>query len=265
MARGAFRCQVCALDPPADVWFAPLRIKTARAGVYPSTFPCSKVPIVKARRAVHLIASAASLVLATSCLNITGDSGVADSQIRIVNAAGQTLGIFLDDHLSIDGSQQPNVSLIIVPSGQHTLTARTDGGIDTQLLLTTPPAGSINIYAYTTPAGAVNLVLMDTTDAPIGANAKVRALNLSKLVGNVDVYASQPDGSAGTQLAPSISYLSTTPYLQKSSGSWEVYLTTAGTTTKVRSTGAFPVQPGDRRTVVIIDSASVPVFRVLPN
>jgi len=212
-----------------------------------------------------LIASVASLALATSCLDVTGGNSVADSQIRVVNAAGQPLNLFLDNHLSIDASQQLNVSLIIVPSGQHTLTARTSGGVDTELLFTTAPGASINTYAYTAPSGIVNLVLMDTTDTPAGATAKVRALNLSKLVGNVDFYASQPDGTAGTQLAPSISYLSTTPYAQKGAGSWEVYLTTAGTTTKVRSTGAFSVDPGDRRTVVIIDSASVPVFRVLPN
>lgn len=205
-----------------------------------------------------------SLVFASSCLDIAG-TNVADSQIRIVNASGQTLSLFLDDQLQIDNSQQPNISLIIVHSGEHTLSARTSTGAETPLTLTTSPGGLANVYAYTPSAGAVNLVLLDTTDVPTGGTAKVRVLNLSKTLGSVDVYASQPTGSTGTQLAPSISYLSMTPYTQKNAGQWEVYLTTAGTATKLRSTGGFDVEAGGRRTVVLIDSLSIPVFRVLPE
>jgi hypothetical protein len=257
MARTPFRCQLLAHSTP-------FRIEKARAGVYPSTFTRSKVPIVIARKAAHLVLTLGVLVGGASCLDVTGND-VADSQIRIVNASGQTLNIFLDDHLSIDGSVPPNISLIVVQSGEHTLTVRTANGVDTPLTFTTTPGGMANTYAYTTSEGVVNLVLMDTTVAPTGSAARVRAINLSQEAGDVDIYASQPSGTAGTQLAPTFGYLATTPYLEKSAGTWEVYLTTLGTTTKLRSTGSFDVEGGGRRTIVILDSLSVPVFRILPN
>ena len=220
---------------------------------------------MKARRATQLVLSLVALVGGVSCLDVSG-AGAADSQIRIGNASGQTLSLFLDDQLQIDDSHQLNISLMQVPSGDHTLTARTSGGIDTPLPLTAPPGGSINTYAYTTASGTLALVLLDTIEVPTGNTALVRAINLSKIVGNVDVYASLLGGSASTLLAPSISYLSTTPYASKAANdSLEVYLTTAGTTTKIRTTGGFPVGPGDRRTVVLIDSGLVQVFRILPN
>ena len=220
--------------------------------------------MVNVRSIARTVLPLVALAGAASCLDLTG-SDVANSQIRVVNAAGQTLNLFIDDHLSIDGSVPPNVSLVVLASGSHKLTARTAGGVDTDLDLTTPPGGALNTYAYTNSSGVVVLALLDSTTAPTGNAAKIRAINLSKLTGAIDVYASQPDGTAGTKLNPTFDYLTTTPYVQKSSGSWEVYYTAAGAATKLSSTGAFTMQPGERRTVVILDSASVPVFRILPN
>jgi hypothetical protein len=211
-----------------------------------------------------VLLSSLSLLGAASCLDLTGND-VANSQIRVVNASGQSLNIFVDDHLQIDGSVPPNVSLIVLPSGSRKLTARTAAGIDTDLELNLTPGGNVNTYAYTNSSGAVVLALLDSTTAPAGNSAKIRAINLSKLTGAIDIYASQPAGSAGTKLNTTFDYLTLTPFLEKPSGSWEVYYTAAGGSTKLNSTGTFPVQPGERRTVVVLDSASVPIFRVLPN
>ena len=218
---------------------------------------------MNARKAARVLLSSVALVGAASCLNVTGND-TANAEIRIVNAAGQLLNIFVDDHLSIDGSVPPNVSLIVLPSGSRKLTARTAAGVDTDLILDLAPGGAVNTYAYTNASGAVVLALLDTPAASTGNTGKVRAINLSKLTGAIDIYASAP-GAGGTKLNATFDYLTLTPFLEQPSGSWEVYYTASGSNTKVRSTGAFPVQPGDRRTVVLLDSASVPIFRILPN
>jgi hypothetical protein len=223
---------------------------------------CPKVPIVKARRAAQLVLSLAILAGAASCLDISS-TGVGSSQIRIVNASGQQLDIFLDNALAIDASQQLNVSLISVTSGIHELSVRTAAGVETPLELTTTPGGFTNTYVYTNSSGVVNLVLLDTTDVPTGNTGRVRALNLSRLAGSIDVYSN--DAVTTTKLAPTFDYLSTTPYAPETPGGWEVYITPAGSTTKLHSTGVFQANPGDRLTVVLIDSLSVPVFRILPN
>jgi hypothetical protein len=219
---------------------------------------------VKARRAAQLIFSLAALVGAGSCLDVSG-TGIADADIRIVNASGQELGIYLDGQLAIDGSQQLNISLITAPSGTHTLNVRTAAGVDTPLNLDLTPGGFTNTYAYTNSSGVVNLVLLDTTEVPAPNMSKVRAINLSRTAGAIDIYASQPDSTAGTLLSPTFDYLASTPYSQRNAGSWDVYITTAGTTTKLLTTGSFTLLPTERRTIVLIDSASVPIFRALPN
>lgn len=213
-------------------------------------------------KAPHVLLSLASLVFAAACLDVTS-TGVADAQIQVVNASGQALNLFLDNRLSVDNSQQLNVSLIIAPSGSHTLTVRTAGGVESDLPITTTPGGLAYAYAYTTESGEVNLALLDTMAVPAAGKARVRAFNLSKLAGSVDVYASQPRGSAGILLAPTFDYLAKTDFTEQNAGTWEAYITDAGTTTKIETTGAFDVESGGRRTVVLIDSLSVPVFRVL--
>jgi hypothetical protein len=218
---------------------------------------------VNAGKAARLVLALVALVSTGSCLNLTGND-VANSVIRIANASGQTLTIFIDDHLSIDGSLQGNVSEIVLPSGQHTLGVRTANGVETPLLLTTTPGGLQVAYAYTTSSNLVNLVLLDTTAVPAAGTAKVRAINLSKLIGSVDIYASQPSGATGAQLSTSFDFLTVTPYAQKSSGSWEVYVTAHNTATKVLSTGTFQVESGGRRTLMIIDVGTTPTFRELP-
>jgi hypothetical protein len=222
-----------------------------------------KGAVVNARQACRAALSVAAFVLAASCLNTSGP-GTADTQIRIINASGQALGIYLDGRLEIDQSVQPNVSLIVVPGGDHVLDVRTSNGIDTSLPLVGPPGGFANFYAYTTDAGDVNLIQLDSTATPAGNSTKVRALNLSKIAAG-DIYASISTTDPGTKLAPAFDYLSVTPYMEQTAGAWQVYLTTAGTTTKVLGTGLFPAPPGQTRTVVLIDSATTPIFRILPN
>lgn len=221
------------------------------------------MPIVNVRKAARALLPSVALLGAASCLDITGND-VANSQIRIVNAAGQSLGIFVDDHLAIDGSVPPNVSLVQLASGSHKLTVRTAAGVDADLLLTTTPGGAFNTYAYTNSSGVIDFALLDTTIAPTGNVAALRALNLSKLTGAIDIYASSGTGTA-TKLAATFDYLAKTPFAEKASGDWEVYYTAAGSSTKLKSTGSFPIEAGGRRTVVVLDSASVPIFRVLPN
>jgi len=208
-----------------------------------------------------VLLSLACLPFTAACLDVTS-SGVADAQIQVVNASGQPLNIFLDNRLSVENSQQLNVSLIIAAPGTHVVTVRTGGGINTNLPVTTTPRGLAYAYAYTTPGGAVELKLLDTVTTPGAGKVKIRAFNLSKLAEGVDVYASQP-GGADVQLAPTFDYLAKTDYIEGNAGSWQVYLTAAGTTTDIAATGAFDIESGGRRTVVVIDSLSFPVFRVL--
>jgi hypothetical protein len=211
-----------------------------------------------------VLPSLVCLTLLTACLDATG-SGVADSQIRVVNATGQIVNLFLDTHLAVDNSDQLNVSLIVTPAGTHTLGFRTANGIETPVTITTTPSGFSTVYGYTDGSGAVVVVPVDSGPVPPEGQAAVRVINVSHLAGNVDIYGSQPDGTAGTKFVTPFNYLTTSPFMLKNQGSWEVYTTAAGSSTKLGSTGAFPIEDRGRRTVFLIDSLTVPVLRILPN
>jgi hypothetical protein len=218
------------------------------------------VAIVKLR---HVVLSLVGLVAVTSCLDMNNPVS-GDAQLRVINASGQFLSLYLDGVLEIDGSQQLNVSLIIAAAGPHIFSVRTGAGVETPINITTTPGGQSNVYAYTADS-VVNLALLDTIPTPAIGKADVRALNLSSFVGNIDIYATSPTG-ASVQLNPTFDYLTKTPFSEGSSnGSWEVHYNAAGTTSTVNSTGAFAIEDGGRRTVVVIDSGSIPVFRILPN
>jgi hypothetical protein len=237
------------------------RIEKARARVYLATSTRSKVPVVKA---AHVLLSLVCLTVLSACLNTT-ESGPPNSQIRVVNATGQTVNLFLDNQLAIENSNQLNVSLIVTPPGTHTLGFRTANGVETPVSFTTTPGGFSTVYGYTNGSGAIVAVAMDTTAVPPSGQAAVRVINVSHLLGDVDIYGSQPNGTPGTQFVTPFNYLTTSPFMLKSQGSWEVYTTAVGSSTRLRSTGAFPIEDGGRRTVFLIDSGTVPVFRILPN
>lgn len=218
---------------------------------------------MNARKLARRVLSVVALASAAACLDLTGNEA-ANSVIRVANASGQELTILIDDHLSIDGSLQGNVSEIVLASGEHTLAVRTANGVETPLLLTTTPGGLHVAYAYTDASNVVNLVRMDSTAVPTGGAVKVRAINLSRLLTDVDIYATQTGGATPTQLSPTFDFRTTTPYTEKTAGSWEVYVTAKGTTNKVLSTGSFAVEPGGRRTLMIIDVGGIPTFREMP-
>jgi hypothetical protein len=53
------------------------------------------------------------------------------------------------------------------------------------------------------------------------------------------------------------------PYLQSDPGDWEVSITASGSSAPLLTTGAINVPAGQRRTVVLLDSAGIKRFKIL--
>ncbi|HEY4303683.1 MAG TPA: DUF4397 domain-containing protein [Gemmatimonadaceae bacterium] len=205
--------------------------------------------------------SVGSLVLSSSCLDVSKHTTIAE--VRVVNASGQTLSVFMDDDISVTSSVPPNVSLIGVTAGTHMLSIRNSASIITQLIFDASEGCKLNMVAYTTDAGDLTLVQLDSTDAPGGASAKIRALNLSRIAGNVDFYASIP-GDTALVLSSALPVAGKTAYATETAGPWQVYLTTSGTKTKVAASDPFTTVAGDRYTTILLDADGLVVLRVLP-
>ena len=86
---------------------------------------------------------------------------------------------------------------------------------------------------------------------------------MSANAGSIEIWRTQPDFSTGTHIMTPFPYKATSPYLQSTPGPWEVYVTPAGGTTKLATTGVVNVPDGGRRTVVLLDSAGVLRLKVI--
>jgi hypothetical protein len=211
-----------------------------------------------------VVLSLVSLIAAAACLDTTSPGNGGNTQIRIMNASGQALNLFLDNRLAVDQSVQTNLSLIITRPGPHTLTFRTANGDETNLPLLTTPRGFTTTYAYTDDQGVVVGVILDSAATPATDKAKVRFTNLSRLAPSVDAYVSQPAGAAGTLAMAALPYLSSSSFVEMDAAELEVYVTDVGAPDKLQST-TFEADGASRWTVFLVDSADVPVFRIAPN
>jgi hypothetical protein len=95
--------------------------------------------------------------------------------------------------------------------------------------------------------------------------SKLRAVNLSQSIGGIDIWRTQPDFHTPTKIQIPFPYLSTTAFVQSDSGFWEVFITRAGSTAQLTTTGQFRIEPTGKRTVIVLDSANTPILRVLPE
>jgi hypothetical protein len=95
--------------------------------------------------------------------------------------------------------------------------------------------------------------------------SKLRVVHLAANAGAVEIWRTQPDFATPTHILTPFPYQGASPYLQSDPGNWEVFVTPAGATTHIATTDAVAVPAGERRTVVLLDSAGVLKFRVLSN
>ena len=119
--------------------------------------------------------------------------------------------------------------------------------------------------AVVSPAGSslAATVLADTGElVPVG-KSKLRVAHLSPNAGSIEIWRTQPDFQTPVHIMTPFDYLATSPYLQSDPGAWEVFVTRPGTTTKLATTGLVQVPSGEKRTVVLLDSAGVMLFRVI--
>lgn len=206
----------------------------------------------------------ATLAGAASCLG-TGTEPENTAAIHAINATDQTLTIFVDGRFAIDAVAPGAVSLLVVAPGTHGLTYRTVDGLETTLTIITSRTAIATVYAYPTSSVTVGLVALDTAATVATGKSKVRVVNLSQTAGDIDVYRTQPDAPTATKILEPFTYQTASPYIESTAGQWEVYITAAGSETKLATTDAFNLASGERRSVFVLDIGGNPVLRVIPE
>ena len=190
--------------------------------------------------------------------------GSGSAAIRVVNASQGLVDIIVDGQTLVHGLQVATVSdRISVSSGSHQIRLASPNGPSAQVQI--DAANGATRVAVVTP-NASNLsasVLADTGAIVPAGKTKLRVAHLAAGAGSIEIWRTQPDFQTPVHIMTPFDYQATSPYLQSDPGSWEVFVTRPGTTTRIATTGSVAIPAGEKRTVVLLDSAGVMRFRVI--
>jgi hypothetical protein len=214
------------------------------------------------------VAIAACTLLAAACSN-TFEPADYNSTLYIANA---TNGAFA---FTIDGLKR-QVSLPVnevsiaqqLAPGTHQIQLTDALGASTELTVTTSAEAPRTIVAYPrstsgSSAGITTAVFADTGALVPPGKSKLRVAHLAANAGNIEIWRSQPDFRTGSRIMTPFAYQATSPYLESDPGVWEVWLTSSNSSAKTLSTGPIEIPSGQRRTVLLLDSAGGPRFVVI--
>lgn len=212
------------------------------------------------------LSAAAAIMTITACLDVTNPAD-ADTQIRVINASGNSIDIFLDGEQAVSSAASSNVSAIFLTAGPHQLQFQAAGGLSSTLNVTTVSGGVLETYVVSPNATTLTSAILDTGSVVPMNKSKIRVLHLSQNVGPIDIWRTQPDFPTPTRIQFPFPYLAASPFVQSDEGFWEVFITPegAGPGNVVLSTGQFRVESTGKRTIVLMDSANTQIFRILPE
>ena len=188
----------------------------------------------------------------------------ANPRFRVMNASVEqpSLTFLLTTTTVASGLAYPNASAYTeqAPGGYtiHVEPAGTTATLINQPVVFQPGIPYTFIAAeeaFASPALAP-IFLVDDNSAPSSGQMKLRVVNASPDVGNLDVYVVSP-GKNLQGVSPTVSNLgfqSASTYQSLAAGNYEIYFTAVGQKTILIDSGALTFHAGQIRTVVALDA-----------
>jgi hypothetical protein len=185
--------------------------------------------------------------------------------IRAVNASASQLNLIVDGDTLIRSVQVGGVSAPAELSfGAHQIRLVSGATISNAVTVTAVDGRAIvAVGKGAASTGITSSVLSDTGAIVPATKSKLRVVHLSEHAGDIEIWRTQPDFPTPVHIMTPFVYGAESPYLQSDPGVWEVFVTAPGSTTKLTSTGPINIPAGQRRTVVLLDSAGNKRFRVI--
>lgn len=209
-----------------------------------------------------------TVLFTAGCDDLLTVNADGSSDIRVINASRAPIDVLVDGKIVLSGLAVSRVSeKLTVTPGAHTVRLRAVGDGSSADLSVTMSAGSTltTVASPSTGSALAASVLADSgSSVPVG-KSKLRVSHLSAGAPAVDIWRTQPDFATPIRVMLPFVYLATSPYLQSDPGSWEVFVTPAGSTAPLVSTGAIVVPSGHRMSVVLLDSAGVLRLRLIAD
>jgi hypothetical protein len=205
----------------------------------------------------------AALAMLAACAGTTEPAVPApDAGIRVVNASGAAIDVSIDGRTATQGLAASNVSTAFgLTSGTHQVSI-TSGGKTVPITVQTIAGQVLTTVAFTNAGSTLQAsVLADTGSIVPAGKSKLRVSNFSTSA--IEIWRTQPDFQSPVHIMTPFVWGATSPYLQSDPGSWEVFVTPPGGGAKLATTGAVSVPAGERRTIVLVDSAGAVRTRVI--
>jgi len=190
-----------------------------------------------------------------------GDSG--STQLRVLHASpdAPNIDVLYDGKALMTSVAYPNASAYIkVKAGTRRVEVRATG--DTTDVIDAKPNFSKN-RLYTVIVGndltsITALVFLDDFTSPASGQAEVRFINVAPGASSVDIYVGAPgSGTAGTPAVTNLAYQAAAGYLSVPAGSYQAYITLAGSKAIAIDTGVLTLGSGQVRTAVAIGDPTV--------
>ena len=193
------------------------------------------------------------------------EPGGMEAGVRVVNATQSPMDVLLDGRVAVSGLGIAGLSpSLVVAPGTREVQLRSATGATTTLAVSAIAGRTITTVVYPDTAARIAAQVLQDTGAVVPAGkSKLRVTHLAANAGAIDVWRTQPDWQTPTRVMFPFRYMATSSYLQSDPGTWEVWITPEGGTAKLATTGAIDVPSGQRRTVVVLDSAGVTKLRVI--
>ncbi len=192
------------------------------------------------------------------------EPGTGSAGLRVINASKTPVDIVVDGQTVFRGLAVANVSdRINVSSGGHEIRLAGPSGASAQVQIDAPTGATRTAVVTPTASSISASVLVDTGALVPAGKTKLRVAHLASGAGSIEIWRTQPDFQTPVHIMTPFDYLATSPYLQSDPGSWEVFVTRPGSTAKIVTTGGVVISPGEKRTVVLLDSAGVMRLRVI--
>jgi hypothetical protein len=204
-------------------------------------------------------------VAAAACSSATADQEQPSAAVRVVNATGGPIDVVIDGRTVAAGVPLASVSSKLeVAPGTHQLQLQPATGNPVSLTVESTAGSVVPAAAYPGMQSSMDAsVLVDTGAVVAAGRSKLRVVHLAASVTGIEIWRSQPDFQTPVHIMTPFPYEATSPYLESTPGNWEVFVTAAGSGTKLATTGAVQVPSGQRRTAALMDSAGVLRFRVI--
>jgi hypothetical protein len=212
-----------------------------------------------------------SVILLAACSDITTPAASLPAVSGFLNATSATVQVEVDGQAIFiaDRSAVVNFDETTLSPGQPTVVVRPFGNPTNpaQFTLTVDGQSRRNFFAYQVPGAAISATVLEDTGAVVpSGKSKVRVINLAP-ASDIDIWRTQPDFQQPiTFQFPFPFNPEPGPYFQSDAGVWHVWITPINNPgSRIHDTGPIEIPSGEKRTIVVVDSAGTLRLRVLKD